>query len=99
MIVAFQSRVSCPSCGHKVRYILIATVRVNKRSLRTVDDRDRIGALEHHLCPGCQQEMPADRPLDREPYTLVPADAEKVAAYRLRRWGIESGADVERVAG
>ena len=100
MIVALQTKVSCPSCGHKVRYVAVATVRVNKRSLRTAGTGGlMIGALEARECPGCGQEIPDGRPLDREPYTLVPEDAEKVAAYRLRRWGIESsGADVERVS-
>lgn len=98
MIVALQTRVSCPSCGHKIRYTGVATVRVNRRSIRATGNGVMIGALEDHLCPGCRQEIPRDRPLDREPYTVVPEDAAKVAAYRLAKWGIEStGADVERV--
>lgn len=99
MIVALRTNVNCPACGHKIRYIAVATVRVNRRSIRTTGNGVTIGAFEDHRCPGCQQEIPRDRPLDREPYVVVPEDAARVAAYRLAKWGIEStGADVERVA-
>lgn len=99
MIVALETRISCPSCGHKIRYTAVATVRINRRSIRTSGNGVMIGMFEDHRCPGCREEIPRDRPLDREPYALVPEDAVKVAAYRLAKWGIESaGADAERVA-
>jgi hypothetical protein len=48
---------------------------------------------------GCREVIPRDMPLDREPYRLKAEDAAKVAAYRLRKWGIEGdGVLVERVA-
>lgn len=98
MIVALRTHVTCPACGHGIRYTAVATVRVNRRSIRATGNGVMIGVFEDHLCPGCRKEIPRDRPLDREPYTVVPEDAVKVAAYRLARWGIESsGADVERV--
>ena len=98
MIVALQTKVSCPSCGHKIRYVAVATVRVNRRSVRATGSGDMIGALEDWRCPGCREEVPRDKPLDREPYVVVPDDAVKIAAYRKAKWGIEStGADVERV--
>ena len=99
MIVALQTRVTCPSCGYKVRYVAVATVRVNRRSIRATGNGAMIGMFEDHKCPGCREGLLRDRPLDREPYAMVPEDAVKVAAYRLAKWGIESsGADVERVA-
>ena len=99
MIVALQSNVSCPNCSHKIRYVAVTTIRVNRRSIRATGTGMMIGAFEDWKCPGCREEIPRDRPLDREPYTLVPEDAAKVAAYRLAKWGIESsGADVERVS-
>jgi endogenous inhibitor of DNA gyrase (YacG/DUF329 family) len=100
VIVALEARVSCPSCGYKVRYVAVATVRVNRRSVRVTGKGHMIGALEDWRCPGCREEVPRDRPLDREPYTVAAEDAVKVAAYRKAKWGIESsGADVERAAG
>lgn len=100
MIVALQTKVSCPSCGHKIRYVAVAGVRVNKRSLRVTGKQVVLAVLEDRECPGCGQEVPAGVPLDREPYTLVPADAERVAAYRREKWDIEGGgAGAERVTG
>lgn len=98
MIVALRTNVTCPNCGHKIRYTAVATVRVNRRSIRTAGNGAMIGIFEDHRCPSCREEIPRDRPLDREPYVVVPEDAVKIAAYRLAKWGIEStGADVERV--
>lgn len=100
MIVTLETRVSCPFCGHPIRYIAVATVRINRRSLRTTGSGVMIGALEDWRCPACRQELPRDGPLDREPYRLGEEDAAKVAEYRRRKWGVEdSGTAVERVAG
>ena len=73
MIVNLVTNVSCPApgCGHKIRYTSVATIRVNKRSLRTTDTGGRIGWLEHWRCPGCGEVLPRDPPLDREPYRLA----------------------------
>jgi predicted RNA-binding Zn-ribbon protein involved in translation (DUF1610 family) len=79
VIVTLRTNVSCPNCGHKVRFFAVATVRVNKRSMRTTGDGPWPGAFKDHPCPGCGEEIPRDRPLDREPYRLSPEDAEKVA--------------------
>lgn len=98
MIVALHTNVSCPFCGHKIRYFTVATVRVNRRSLRETGNGWKIGALEDWRCPSCREEIPRDRPLDREPYRLSAEDAAKVAAYRKAKWGIDStGADAEAV--
>lgn len=99
MTVTLETNVTCPACSHPVRFIAVATVRVNKRSLR-VTDGTLLGAFEDWRCPGCREEIPRDRPLDREPYRLSEGDAEKVAEYRRAKWGIEGdGASVERVTG
>lgn len=99
MTVTLWTNVSCPGCGHKIRFFEIATVRVNKKSLRTTDGV-RLGAFEHTHCPGCGQEIPRDGALDREPFRLDEEDAKRVAEYRLRKWGVEDdGVNVERIAG
>lgn len=97
MTVTLWTKVSCPGCGHKIRFFEIATIRVNKRSARTVGG-PRIGAFEHWECPGCGEEVPRDKPLDREPFRLAGEDAAKVAEYRLRKWGVvDDGVNVERI--
>jgi endogenous inhibitor of DNA gyrase (YacG/DUF329 family) len=98
--VTLETNVSCPTCQHKIRYIAIATVRVNKRSLRTVPRNVTLGFFEHATCPGCGTDLPRDKPLDREPYRVAEKDAAKVAEYRRKKWGVEDeGVNVERVAG
>jgi len=98
VFVALETRVTCPSCSHGIRFTAFATVRVNKRSLRTTGGGTVLGAYEDWKCPGCREVIPRDRPLDREPYRLADEDAAKVAEYRKRKWGIEGdGASVERV--
>jgi hypothetical protein len=100
VIVTLRTNVFCPSCSAPIRFLGVATVRVNKRSMHTVGGGIMIGGFEDHRCPACGEEIPRDRPLDREPYRLSDEDAVKVAEYRKRRWGIEaSGEAVERVAG
>jgi hypothetical protein len=97
VIVTLETHVKCPSCSHPIRFIGVATIRVNKRSARTVDGII-LGAFEDWRCPGCREVIPRDMPMDREPYRVADKDAVKVAAYRKRRWGIEDGgAIVERV--
>lgn len=93
--VTLETAYPCP-CGHRIRAIMTATVRINKRSMRTVGSV--LGFIEHHHCPECGAEVPR-RDVEREPYRLKADDAAKVAEYRLKKWGIEDdGANVERVA-
>ena len=97
MIVTLETNVKCPSCSHPIRFVAVATIRVNKRSMRTVGGII-LGALEDWKCPGCREVIPRDMPMDREPYRVAAKDAAKVAAYRLKKWGVEDGgAIVERV--
>ena len=98
MIVTLETHVKCPSCSHPIRFIGVATIRVNKRSARTVGNGIILGALEDWKCPGCREVIPRDMPMDREPYRVADKDAARVAEYRNRRWGIEDGGVlVERV--
>lgn len=98
LTVTLETSVTCPSCGHKIPGFLFTTVRVNRRSVRVTGKGRMLGAFED--CPGCREEIPRDRPLEREPYRLSEEDAEKVAEYRKAKWGIEGdGVSVEQVAG
>jgi len=100
VIVTLRTNVFCPSCSAPIRFLAVATVRINKCSMRTVGGGIILGGFEDHRCPACREPIPHDRQLDREPYRLDEKDAAKVAEYRKRRWGIEtSGEAVERVAG
>ena len=97
MIVMLETKVKCPACTYPIRFAAVATVRINKRSLRTVGGVT-LGAFEDWKCPGCREVIPRDGTLDREPYRLADEDAVKVAEYRRKKWGIEDdGANVERV--
>lgn len=88
MIVTLETRVSCPSCRHPIRFLAVVTVRVNKRSLRTTGSGPVLGAFEDWRCPACRKEIPRDGALDREPYRLSAEDEVRVAEYRRRKWGI-----------
>jgi hypothetical protein len=89
MIVTLETRVFCPECRHPIRFFAVVTVRINKRSLRTVGDGPMLGAFEDWKCPGCREEIPRDGALDREPYRLSEEDAARVAEYRKRKWGAD----------
>ena len=99
MIVMLETSVKCPACTRPIRFVAVATVRINKRSMRTVGGVT-LGAFEDWKCPGCREVIPRDGALDREPYRLADEDAARVAEYRRKKWDIEGdGANVERVAG
>lgn len=68
------------SCGLRPRGIEVATVRVNRRSLRTVGNT--LGAMPRR-CEECGLPLAGH---DRRIRELDPHDAAKVAAYRARRW-------------
>ncbi len=96
VIVTLETKVKCPACQHPIRFIAIATVRINRRSMRTTGTGPMLGAFEDWKCPGCREVIPRDGALDREPYRLVPEDEMRVAEYRRKKWGIEDdGAAVE----
>jgi hypothetical protein len=69
----------CP-CGLRPRGVEVATVRVNRRTLRTTGFV--LGAMPWR-CDECGLPAP-DRVTVRR--WLDPADAAAVAAYRARRW-------------
>ncbi len=87
MTVTLETAIPC-ACGHRIRAVMTATVRVNKRSLRTVGPM--LGFIQHSRCPECGAEVPRGE-AEREPYRLKAEDAVKVAEYRRRRWGVEDG--------
>jgi hypothetical protein len=92
--VTLETCIPCP-CGYRIRAIMTATVRVNKRSMRTTGPM--LGFIEHTRCPQCGAEVQRGE-MEREPYRLAEEDAVKVAEYRKRRWGVESdGVAVERM--
>lgn len=96
MTVTLETAYPCP-CGHRIRAIMTATVRVNKRSMRTTGPM--LGFIEHTHCPECGAEVPRGA-VEREPYRLSEKDAALVAEYRKRKWGIDDdGVNVERVTG
>lgn len=95
MTVTLETAIPC-KCGHKIRAVMTATVRVNRRSMRTIGPM--LGFIEHTHCPECGTEVPRGD-VEREPYRLAAKDAARVAEHRKRRWGIEGdGVLVERVA-
>lgn len=78
-MVTFRTEGPACSCGLRPRGIEVATVRVNRRSLRTLWT---IGAAPWR-CDECR--LPAgDNPVTRR--WLDPPDAARVVAYRARRW-------------
>lgn len=86
MLVTLEARTPCMLCGFRFRILMFASVRVNKRSMRTT--APMIGALGEHRCPECGTPNAGDlRP--RTTYVLDPESVAKVAQYRQRRWGID----------
>lgn len=68
------------ACGLRPRGIEVATVRVNRRSLKT--QGFSLGGMPWH-CQECRLPLGHESRLRR---WLVGDDAAKVAAYRERRW-------------
>jgi hypothetical protein len=67
---------------------MMGTGRINKCSLRITGPL--LGALRFTRCPECGSDVRSDGLAPRSAYRLVPEDAAKVAAYRMRKWGVES---------
>jgi len=72
--VKMEARQPCHICGAPCRWIQIASVRVNKRSLR---QRNAIGAQIDRWCLECRARQPGEMPnrwwLDAESTALVEA--------------------------
>lgn len=86
MFLAVQATTPCVLCGYRIQVLMMGTGRVNKRSLRIMGPL--IGALRFHRCPECGADVRSDGLAPRSAYRLCPQDAEKVAQYRMRRWGV-----------
>lgn len=86
MFVALLAATPCPLCAYRVEILMTGTARVNKRSLRV--SGPLLGAFRFTRCPECGTDVASDSMRPRSPYVLAPKDAAKVAAYRLRKWGV-----------
>ncbi|MCW2766718.1 MAG: hypothetical protein JWO11_2677 [Nocardioides sp.] len=80
MMVTLVARYPCNPCGYRLKALLLPSMRINKRSMRSVGTS--IGVTDR-ICPECGTSTP---PTDRLAYRLTPDSAAQVSAYRLRRW-------------
>jgi hypothetical protein len=99
MTVTLWADSPCLLCGYRIRVLMVATVRVNRRSMRTTGPG--LGGFQYVRCPECGTDNRTGIAVaPRSPYRLVGEDARRVAEYRHRRWGITGGPGVavERVA-
>lgn len=87
-MVALLAHTPCSLCGYRIETLMTGTARINKRSIRI--SGPLLGAFRYTRCPECRSDVCADEMRPRSAYRLVPEDAVKVAAYRLRKWGAES---------
>lgn len=92
MFVALAATTPCVLCGYRVEMLMMGSARVNKRSLRV--SGPLLGAVRYTDCPECGSDVRSYGLVPRSAYRLVPEDAEKVAAYRMRKWGVESSVGV-----
>ena len=89
MFVALIAHSPCPLCAYRVEILMMGTARVNKYSLRV--SGPLLGAFRFTRCPECGWDVAASESMrPRSAYVLTPEDAAKVAAYRMRKWGVES---------
>ena len=88
MFVALIATTPCHLCAYRVEILMTGTARINKRSLRV--SGPLLGAFRFTSCPECGSDVGTDEMRPRSAYQLLPRDAEKVAAYRMRKWGVES---------
>jgi hypothetical protein len=87
----------CVLCGYLIAYIMIGSVVVNKRSLRTT--APMMGMAASWRCPECGTHIQNTGTWPRTPYVLDAESLAKVAAIRKRRWGIDEAAvPVERAS-
>lgn len=95
MFVALLAATPCPLCAYRVEILMMGTARINKRSLRV--SGPLLGVLRFSWCPECGSDVRSHGMVPRSGYVLAPEDAAKVAAYRMRKWGVGSpvGALVE----
>jgi hypothetical protein len=96
MTVTLKASSPC-LCGYLIPLVMVATVRINRRSMRSTGPM--IGASAYNQCPECGTPVQRGGARPRTPYVLVPEDEVKVAEYRRRKWGDEAarGSTRERV--
>ncbi|MDQ2875292.1 MAG: hypothetical protein M3Y33_11065 [Actinomycetota bacterium] len=103
MTVTLLAATACP-CGYLWKVVMTGSARVNKRSVRYSVLLGAIGykAFRWDLgCPSCcpecglrlrSQREDGTETLGRSGYVLRPEDAERVRAYREKRWPELAGA-------
>lgn len=92
MNVIVEATTPCGLCGYRIYLFQIGTARVNKRSIRVRGPL--LGAIRYPRCPECGWDVCSDGLRPRSVYTLAAEDAAKVAACRMRKWGVESAVGV-----
>lgn len=81
MFVEMEGRGTCQLCRGPIRWIRWSTVRVNRNSLRDIGTPILV-SLDSGRCVEC------GRPdfFGPERMVLAPDDADKVRAYRAKKW-------------
>ncbi|GIH70291.1 hypothetical protein [Sphaerimonospora thailandensis] len=79
MMLALEAHYPCPVCGCRLRTVMTAEARINKRSLRV----EPFIGVAPGPCPECGATA---QPPDRLTYELTAKSAADVAAYRAKRW-------------
>lgn len=80
MFLTLEARVPCVLCGYRLRYLMMRTCRINKRSIRS-DHPGIVGT--DPACPECltpNHSGPPDR------WRLIVSSQAEVDAYRARKW-------------
>lgn len=97
MLVTLEANSPC-TCGYLIRLVMVATVRVNRRSMRSTGPK--IYGFAYNRCPERGTPVQRGGGAPRTPYVLMPDSAAEVAAYRRRKWGDDAaeGAARERAA-
>lgn len=88
MRITLQARSPCALCGFRFRVLMMATVRINRRSMRTTGPM--FGTSGERLCPECGWPNRSDSS-PRTVYVLDSRSAAAVGEYRKRKFGIEPG--------
>ena len=86
MYVTMLASTPCLLCGYRTTILMTGSARINKRSMCVTGPL--LGGFRFSECPECGSPT-GGASVPRSAYRLHPEDAEKVAACRMRRWGIE----------
>lgn len=97
-MVTMRCTSPCELCGYLIAHIMVGSVVVNKRSLRT--NHPMMGMAAEWRCPECGTHVQNTGMRPRSPYVLDAKSLAEIAATRKRRWGIDEpdAVGVERVS-